>query len=110
MRGAPQAASGSDVSRTTVDLTAFPDPVVIYLGMCVRTPRGLGTLRSLGKQFERAAAARPDGLLARAARVRARSAGVRRVLLRPAASPSRRCGGTPANGPRWPGAENTAGL
>jgi len=64
MRGAPQAARGGDVSRTTVDLTAFPDPVVIYLGMCVRTPRGLGTLRSLGKQFARAAAARPDGLLA----------------------------------------------
>ena len=40
MRGAPQAARGGDVSRTTVDLTAFPDPVVIYLGMCVRTPRG----------------------------------------------------------------------
>ena len=35
---------------------------------------------------------------------------MRRVLLRPAASPSRRRGRTPANGPRWPGAVNTAGL
>lgn len=53
----------SGVSRTTVDLAAHDDLVVIYLGMRVRTPRGLGTLRSLGKQIERAAAARPDGLL-----------------------------------------------
>ena len=63
MRSTSQAPGGGEVSRSTVDLTAFPDLVVIYLGMRVRTPRGLGTLRSLGKQIERAAAARPDGLL-----------------------------------------------
>ena len=63
MRSVPQAPHRGQVTRTTVDLSAYPDLVVIYLGMRVRTPRGLGTLRSLGKQIERAAAARPDGLL-----------------------------------------------
>jgi len=63
MRGVSHAPRAGDVSRSTVDLAAYPDLVVIYLGMRVRTPRGLGTLRSLGKQIERAAAARPDGLL-----------------------------------------------
>ena len=47
MRSTSQAPGGGEVSRSTVDLTAFPDLVVIYLGMRVRTPRGLGTLRSL---------------------------------------------------------------
>jgi hypothetical protein len=63
MHGAAQAPRGGEVRRTTVDLTAYPDLVVIYLGMRVRTPRGLGTLRSLGKQIQRSAAAQPDGLL-----------------------------------------------
>jgi hypothetical protein len=36
---------------------------VIYLGMRVRTLRGMQTLRSIGKEVERAAAAQPDGLL-----------------------------------------------
>ena len=63
MGNLPRGPRESGISRTTVDLTAHPDLVVIYLGMRVRTPRGLGTLRSLGKQIERAAAARPDGLL-----------------------------------------------
>ena len=63
MRGVSHAPRAGDVSRSTVDLAAYPDLVVIDLGMGVRTPRGLGTLRSLGKQIERAAAARPDGLL-----------------------------------------------
>ena len=63
MNSASQAPPGAEVVRTTVDLTAYPDLVVIYLGMRVRSLRGLSTLRSLGKQIERAAAARPDGLL-----------------------------------------------
>ncbi len=63
MSNLPRGPREDGISRTTVDLTAHPDLVVIYLGMRVRTPRGLGTLRSLGKQIERAAAARPDGLL-----------------------------------------------
>ena len=58
MRGAPQAARGGDVSRTTVDPTAFPDPVVIYLGMCVRTPRGLA--RSARSGSNSSVQPRPD--------------------------------------------------
>jgi hypothetical protein len=53
----------SNVTRTTVDLSDHPDLVVIYLGMRVRTLRGMRTLRSIGKQIEHAAAANPDGLL-----------------------------------------------
>ena len=49
--------------RTTVDLSDHPDLVVIYLGMRVRTLRGMRTLRALGKDVEQAAAAKPDGLL-----------------------------------------------
>jgi hypothetical protein len=53
----------SHVTRTTVDLRDYPDLVVIYLGMRVRTLRGMRTLRSIGNEKERAADARPDGLL-----------------------------------------------
>jgi hypothetical protein len=50
-------------SRESVDLTAFPDLVVIYLGMRVQSPRGLLTLRRAGPRIRRSVAARPDGLL-----------------------------------------------
>ena len=53
----------SHVTRTTVDLSDHPDLVVIYLGMRVRTPRGMRTLRTLAREIERAAAAKPEGLL-----------------------------------------------
>ncbi len=51
------------VDRRTVDLSGYPDLVVIYLGMRVRRPRGLLTLFRLGPQIARAVAAKPDGLL-----------------------------------------------
>jgi Monooxygenase af470-like len=51
------------VSRITVDLSAYPDLVVIYLGMRVRTLRGLGTLMRFGPLISRAVAAKPEGLL-----------------------------------------------
>ena len=51
------------VDRKTVDLTAYPDLVVIYLGMRVRTLKGLMTSIRLGPQIERAGEGRPDGLL-----------------------------------------------
>jgi hypothetical protein len=51
------------VSRQTVDLSGFPELVVIYLGMKVRTPRGLLTLLRFGPLISRAVAAKPDGLL-----------------------------------------------
>ena len=51
------------VDRRTVDLTAYPDLVVIYLGMRVRRPRGLTRLLGLGPQIDKSWRARPDGLL-----------------------------------------------
>src|SRR6266576_4780755 len=49
--------------RKTVDLSTYPDLVVIYLGMKVRTWRGLGTLFSFGPKISAAVAAKPEGLL-----------------------------------------------
>jgi hypothetical protein len=51
------------VNRVTVDLSAYPDLVVIHLGMKVRSLRGLKTLLSFGPRISRAVAARPEGLL-----------------------------------------------
>jgi hypothetical protein len=53
----------SNVRRQTVDLTAYPDLVVIYLGMRVNSWRGLGTLLKFGPKISAAVAANPDGLL-----------------------------------------------
>jgi Domain of unknown function (DUF4188) len=51
------------VTRLAADLSEFPDLVVIYLGMRVRSPRGaLSTIR-LGRAITKAVAAKPDGLL-----------------------------------------------
>jgi hypothetical protein len=49
--------------RQTADLSAYPDLVVIHLGLRARTPRGLVTLLRFGPRIRAAAAARPDGLL-----------------------------------------------
>jgi hypothetical protein len=49
--------------RTTVDLSAYPDLVVIYLGMRVNSRRGLKTLMSFGAKIRKSVEARPDGLL-----------------------------------------------
>jgi hypothetical protein len=51
------------VERCTVDLRAYPDLVVIYLGMRVNRLSGLGRLARLGPQIQRSVDARPDGLL-----------------------------------------------
>jgi Domain of unknown function (DUF4188) len=50
-------------SRDTVDLSGYPDLVVIYLGMRVRRPRGLLRLFGLGPQIQKSWKAEPDGLL-----------------------------------------------
>ena len=55
--------STTKVNRQTVDLSAYPDLVVIYLGMRAKSLRGIPTLLSLGRQIARAAAAKPNGLL-----------------------------------------------
>jgi hypothetical protein len=49
--------------RETVDFSAYPDLVVIYLGMRVNTFRGIQTLLGFGPKISNAVAAQPDGLL-----------------------------------------------
>jgi hypothetical protein len=49
--------------RQTVELDDYPDLVVIYLGMQVKSLRGLKTLLAYGPRIRRAAEAEPDGLL-----------------------------------------------
>ncbi|HET8826490.1 MAG TPA: DUF4188 domain-containing protein [Terriglobales bacterium] len=51
------------VNRQTVDLSGYPDLVVIYLGMRVNTLTGLKTLFGFGPKISKSVAARPDGLL-----------------------------------------------
>jgi hypothetical protein len=46
-----------------VDLSEFPDLVVIYLGMRVEEPRGFETLAELGPQIQASVEAAPEGLL-----------------------------------------------
>jgi hypothetical protein len=53
----------SKVSRETVDLTSYPNLVVIYLGMRVNSPRGLATLFGFGPKIKASVDAKPDGLL-----------------------------------------------
>jgi hypothetical protein len=51
------------IERRTVDLSNYPELVVIYLGMRVRTLTGLKTLGGFGPKIAKSAADRPDGLL-----------------------------------------------
>ena len=51
------------VDRRTVDLSAYPDLVVIYLGMRVNRLAGLKMLIGIGPQITKSAADKPDGLL-----------------------------------------------
>src|SRR5579859_6266912 len=53
----------SHVNRRAVDLSAYPDLVVIYLGMRVNTFTGIKTVLGLGPQISKAVADKPDGLL-----------------------------------------------
>jgi hypothetical protein len=49
--------------RQTVDLSGYPDLVVIYLGMRVRHPKGIGKLMRTGRQIRAAVEQEPDGML-----------------------------------------------
>ena len=49
--------------RETVDLSQYPDMVVIYLGMRVKTFKGLFTLIGSGPQIDKAGQEQPEGLL-----------------------------------------------
>jgi hypothetical protein len=51
------------VVRRTVDLSAYPDMVVVYLGLRVNTLAGLKTLFGIGPKIAGSVAAQPDGLL-----------------------------------------------
>jgi hypothetical protein len=51
------------VERHTIDLSGFPDLVVVYLGMRVRRARGLVRLLGLGPQIRKSWKQHPDGLL-----------------------------------------------
>lgn len=53
----------SNIRRQTVDVSAYPDLVVIYLGMRVNRLRGLATLLKFGPKISAAVDAKPDGLL-----------------------------------------------
>jgi hypothetical protein len=53
----------TQVQRRTVDLSAFPDLAVVYLGMRVNRLTGLKTLSGFGPQITKSVADRPDGLL-----------------------------------------------
>jgi hypothetical protein len=53
----------SHVNRQTVDLSGFPELVVVYLGMRVNAWYGLKTLIGFGPRIQAAVAAQPEGLL-----------------------------------------------
>jgi hypothetical protein len=57
------AEQKTGVDRRTVDLSEFPDLVVIYLGMRARNLRGFGKLLQTGRQIRAGVAQDPDGLL-----------------------------------------------
>jgi Domain of unknown function (DUF4188) len=51
------------VNRRTVDLSQYPEPVVVYLGMRVNRITGLKTLLGFGPEIEKSVKAGADGLL-----------------------------------------------
>ncbi len=53
----------SQVNRRTVDLSPYPNLVVVYLGMRVNRITGLKTLLGFGPKISASVEARPDGLL-----------------------------------------------
>ena len=51
------------VERRTVDLSSYPDLVVVYLGMRVNALAGLKTVLGFGPRIADSVKAKPDGLL-----------------------------------------------
>ena len=51
------------VERRTVDLSGYPNLVVIYLGMRVNRLTGVKTLFGFGPKISKSATAKPEGLL-----------------------------------------------
>jgi hypothetical protein len=54
---------GGKVDRRTVDLSGYPELVVIYLGMRVNAWTGLRTVLGFGPRIAKSVEARPEGLL-----------------------------------------------
>jgi Domain of unknown function (DUF4188) len=54
---------GPQPLRQTVDLSQYPDLVVIYLGMKAKSFRGLKTLIAIRPQIQRSVSEKPEGLL-----------------------------------------------
>jgi hypothetical protein len=53
----------SAIKRTTVDLSGYPDLIVIYLGMRANALTGIKTLIGFGPKISKSADDQPDGLL-----------------------------------------------
>jgi hypothetical protein len=53
----------AQAERRTVDLSAYPDLVVIYLGMRSNSAKGFLTMLKFGPSIQKAVDAKPDGLL-----------------------------------------------
>lgn len=53
----------TQVNRTTVDLTGYPDLVVVYLGMRVKAITGIKTLIGFGPRISKSVDDQPEGLL-----------------------------------------------
>jgi hypothetical protein len=51
------------VNRQTVDLSAYPDLIVVYLGMRVNALTGIKTLLGFGPRIAKSVSDQPDGLL-----------------------------------------------
>lgn len=62
-RPASSTSTPHPPQRKTVDLTEYPDLVVIYLGMRVNRLTGIRTLLGFGPKLGKAVQAQPDGLL-----------------------------------------------
>jgi hypothetical protein len=54
---------GEKTKRETIDLDAYPDLLVMNLGIRARTLRGMFSILRLGPQIAKSVAAKPDGLL-----------------------------------------------
>jgi hypothetical protein len=59
------APTKTRITRQTVDLSGYPELVVIYLGMRVRNLQGILTLMRTGKRIRQAIDAKRAGLLLR---------------------------------------------
>ncbi|HSV68411.1 MAG TPA: phenylacetaldoxime dehydratase family protein [Mycobacteriales bacterium] len=60
---APRPRTTPRPRRESVDLSAYPDLIVIYLGMKAHTLRAVATILGYGPRIQRSVDADPDGLL-----------------------------------------------